>query len=139
MTLAKCESVAWQKVLVTVGVVTLVTSFVFADSSKIAKDLRKRSPSGEVTVIVQFTKTPTLKQHQKVSGKGGKLEEGTRACKSSLLFHSCFPIGIVSSRPRRGLHLARTPAFQYRRSAHRRPSSTITPKPSMRPWHGHRA
>ena len=40
MTHARCESVVWQKVLIAIGVVTLCTSFVFAESSKIAKDLR---------------------------------------------------------------------------------------------------
>ena len=90
MTHAKCESVAWQKVLVTVGVVTLCTSSVFAESSKIAKDLRKKLPSDQVYGDRTVHKSTNLQAAPKNIGQRRKAEAGTRACKGRLLFHSCF-------------------------------------------------
>ncbi len=39
----RCESVVWQKVVIAIGFVMLCTGFAFAESSKIAKDLRGKS------------------------------------------------------------------------------------------------
>ncbi len=68
-----CESVNWQRVLMTVGIVMLCASRLFAVSPKIAMDLRGKATLDRVNVIVQFTKTPTARHHQKVFSKGGTL------------------------------------------------------------------
>jgi hypothetical protein len=69
---AKCESIC-QKVLLVVGFVMLSASFVLARSPKIARELQGKVPSDRVDVIVQFTKTPTARHHQRCCSKGGTL------------------------------------------------------------------
>jgi serine protease AprX len=73
MECGQCESVNWQRVLMTVGIVMLSASCLFAVSPKIAMDLRGKSTLDRINVIVQFTKTPTARHHQKVFSKGGTL------------------------------------------------------------------
>jgi serine protease AprX len=78
---AKSESL-WRKALLAVGFVMLSANFVFATSPKIARELRNRVPSGRVDVIVQFTKTPTARHHQKVFSRGGTLNRELRLVKA---------------------------------------------------------
>src|ERR1700747_2817040 len=78
---ARCESIS-QNVFVTLGFVILSASFVFAGSLKIAPDLHGKASSNRVDVIVQFTKTPSVRHHQKVFSKGGTLNRELRFIKA---------------------------------------------------------
>ena len=51
-----------------------LTSSLFAETGKLAKDLESVDPASNVDVIVQFKQAPTDAKHQAVLRMGGKLK-----------------------------------------------------------------
>src|SRR5579862_3646948 len=96
---ARCESVVSRKVMIAVGFFAFCASAVFAESSKIAKDLRGISPTDHVTVIVQFTKIPSVKQHQKITSKGGKLNRELEVVKAASYSVPASALAVLAADP----------------------------------------
>ena len=59
-------------------------SSIFAQASKISKDLQKADPHATVDVIIQFNQVADDKQHKKVKDKGGLHKASFNLIKSGL-------------------------------------------------------
>jgi len=78
----QCEGAAWGKRFLMLCTVILSASLAFAGPRKMAKDLEGKNALDQVDVIVQFTKAPTARHHQKVLSRGGQLKQELGLVKS---------------------------------------------------------
>jgi serine protease AprX len=73
MTRKQSKSAMWGRTFLTVCALVLIASLAFAAPPKMSRDLEGKT-TGNVDVIVRYTRPPTAFHHKKVTSRGGQLK-----------------------------------------------------------------